>query len=268
MRQRVHALMIEQGDAPDFILVDGISDLLSPASPDRDDLLDLVETQRPAMVIIDTIAAGFPGLRENEAEDMGNVVKYARSLTEWGAAVILVHHAPKADDSTPRGHGSLNGDADAALKLTKVGGEVAGTFTKNRNGPSDATLGFAINAVRIGTDEDGEAITAPALTEQDGARTPGKRLLTSTQQTARDFLADTIARDGQPLPNGDDYPAGLRGVAEEAWRAECETRRLSTAETEESRYRAFRRAYSDLISKKLVAARSGIVWLAGPNAGI
>jgi hypothetical protein len=265
MRQRVHALMVEQGDAPDFFLVDGVSDLMSADSPDRADLRNLVADTEPALVIIDTIAAGFPGLRENEAEDMGNVVRFARSLTDTGAAVILVHHAPKAEGSTPRGHGSLNGDADAALLLTRIGTEVAGSLTKNRNGSSDVTISFAITATQIGTDEDGDAITAPTLTEQ-AAKAPGKRLLTPAEEAARRYLADVLATEGKPLPAGADYPKGMRGVSEEAWRAECETRRLSTAETEENRYRIFRRVYQQLLGKKQVAARDGLVWLTSPES--
>jgi KaiC/GvpD/RAD55 family RecA-like ATPase len=233
MRQRVHALLLELGDAPDFLLVTGISDLLGSDSPDPDEIRQLVTALKPVLVIVDTIAAAFPGLRENEAEDMGNVVRFARSITELGPAVVLVHHAPKADDATPRGHGSLNGDADVAIRLIKSAGEVIGTFSKNRNGPSDATLGFAIKAVEIGADEDGESITAPTLTEQV-AKPPGKRPLTPAEDVARRYLADLIVTSGNPLPAGSSFPAGLRGVPEDTWRDECESRRLSTAETEET----------------------------------
>lgn len=265
MRQRVHALMIEQGDAPDFLLVDGITDLLSGGSLDPDRLRELVAEHEPALVVIDTIAAAFPGLRENEAEDMGNVVRLARSLTDSGAAVVLVHHSPKADDSTPRGHGSLNGDADVGLRLTKDTEGVTGSFSKNRNGPSDALLGFTIKAVCIGTDEDGEPITAPALEEKDGNRRT-KRLLTPLEQTGRTILADLIVSAGKPLPSGPGFPSGMRGVAEEDWREECESRRLSTAENEFDRARSFRRVYAQLLQKKQIAARDGIVWLSSPEA--
>ncbi len=265
MRQRVHALMLEHGDAPDFHLIDGISDLLSGSSPDPAALRALVEEHRPTLIVIDTIAAAFPGLRENEAEDMGAVIRLARSLTDTGAAVVLVHHAPKADDATPRGHGVLHGDADIGLRLVKSGAEVTGSLSKNRNGPSDGVLSFTIRGADIGTDEDGDAITAPVLSEGDAISKPTKKPLTPAEATARSILADIIALDGKPLPTGDQFPNGMRGSSEDAWREECEARRLSTADNEWDRSRTFRRTYAQLLRKQQIATRDGWVWLAAPD---
>ncbi len=265
MRQRINALRLERGDAPDFMIVDGVSDLLSPDSPDIEALRGMVGDYLPALVIVDTVAAAFPSLRENEAEGMACVVRLARSLTDTGAAVVLVHHSPKADDATPRGHGILHGDADVGLRLSRNGGEVAVTFSKNRNGPSDAVLGFTIKAASLGTDEDGDEITAPVLEEQATSQ-PTKRALTPLEANARGYLADAIARDGKPLPAGSDFPQGLRGVSEDAWRDECEARRLSTADNEYDRARSFRRAYRQLLDKQHVGSRNGLVWLTSPEA--
>lgn len=45
-------------------------------------------------------------------------VRIARSLTYHGAAVVLIHHATKAEGSTPREHSVLNGALDVALQLS------------------------------------------------------------------------------------------------------------------------------------------------------
>jgi hypothetical protein len=84
-----------------------------------------------------------------------------------GAAVWPLHHLPK-DGTTPRGHGSLAGDADIILLIE---GSRAETRTirlgKNRNGASDIVLAFTVEVDELGIDEDGDPITAPVALEAD-----------------------------------------------------------------------------------------------------
>lgn len=143
MRGRVKALKSTYGDAPEFQLVAGVSDLLAQESPDLVALLEAVKTQRPAMIFLDTLAMAFPGLEENSAEAMGRVVSVARKLTKWGAAVVMVHHDTKdGQQGLPRGHSLLNGALDVALHIKRDdSGVVRGKLTKNRNGPCDKDLG-------------------------------------------------------------------------------------------------------------------------------
>ena len=44
-------------------------------------------------------------------------------------------------------------------------GTIWGNLTKNRNGPSDAGLGFRVRSTELGVDEDGDQITAPTAAE-------------------------------------------------------------------------------------------------------
>jgi hypothetical protein len=226
-----------------------------------DGLRHAVEVFNPALIVVDTLAAAFSGIRENEAEDMSIVVRYLRSLTVDGAAVIAVHHSPKGGD-TPRGHSVLNGDADVGLMLTRDGKTVRGSLSKNRNGPCDATLAFSIRSRWIGTDEDGDAITAPVLDEaaEDEATAPAGPKLNSTEAAARQYLIDVINRAGKPLPAGE-FPANTRGVTLTEWHTECVARRLSTAEAAGTRNRLFNTVSQRLIDRKVVAYRDGLVWL-------
>ena len=89
------------------------------------DLLRLVRRDKPALVVIDTLAAAFPGLEENKTKSMGVVLQVARNLARGdggqpGPAVLILHHTPKADGGTPRGHGSLAGDADIMRLLDEL----------------------------------------------------------------------------------------------------------------------------------------------------
>lgn len=265
MRQRVHALKLTHGDAPDFLTVAGVSDLFSPDSPDPDGLHDLAAQMRPALIVIDTLAAAWRGIDENEGADMARVIKTSRHLADEGCAVMLLCHPAKAgpNDGIARGHGSLNGDADVSIALDWLpdGSAISVRLTKNRNGPAYGEgMAFTIKGVRIGTDEDGDAIFAPVAHETDATAAPAKGKPTA-DAVALGILTALIASQGQPLPADEGYPAGAAGVPEEVWRCECDAQRLSTAEKLGSRDRAFRRAFESLRFARKVGTRDGLVWL-------
>lgn len=170
MKNRVRALLRRYGDAPDFHLVPVALDLMTDGWQWQE-LLQLVTAIRPALIVDDTIAHSFPGLRENEGEDMGRVVKRMRALTSiCNSAALGVHHVAKDNGTTPRGHGSLAADADITMLIEGTGRDARSIkLGKNRNGPSDVTFAFQIEVDQLGTDEDGDPITAPVAAEADAA---------------------------------------------------------------------------------------------------
>jgi len=266
MRMRVHALFRHYGDAPDFRLVPDAIDLRDPACIDLGLVEALVAELKPALVIIDTVARSFPGLKENESEEMGRVVTIGRNIAGvCESAVVLLHHPPK-DGSNPRGHSSLNGDADLTL-IVEGKGDALRTVSmlKNRNGPSDTVLGFSLHVETLGEDEDGDPITACILKEQDAPEGRAGSKLTPTAQDALTILSDLLVDVGTPLPDSGVFPSGLSGVHEDRWRSECESRRLSKSEKPESRAHAFRGAYRLLCKQSIVGARDGWVWLTRPE---
>jgi hypothetical protein len=265
MKARVHALALEHEDAPDFLLFKQPVNLLD--NKGIDGIRHAVEVFNPALIVVDTLAAAFSGIRENEAEDMSIVVRYLRSLTFNGAAVIVVHHSPKGGD-TPRGHSVLNGDADVGLLLTRDGKTVRGSLSKNRNGPCDAALSFTIRSRFIRTDEDGDPITAPVLDEtaEDEAKTKAGPKLNATEAAARQYLIDAMVRVGWPLPAGE-YPANTRGAKLDDWRDECMSRGLSTATAAGERNRTFTSVFKRLLDKRIVGYRDGYAWLVREDSG-
>ena len=269
MCQRIAALRVAFGDTPDLLLPDGPFDFMTPESHHKAELKARIADFGACVVIIDTIAAGWPGLKENESgsDGMGAVVAFARELTALrGVAVVLLHHVPKNDASTPRGHGLLHGDADVTLGLSRQNdGTIRAAMTKNRNGPSDGIITFEIRPVTLGTDEDGDPITAPVACPVEGGRTKGPKLSKAVNTAAR-WLADLICGEGKALPSEPGFPSvPLSGVQEDRWRRECDDRRLSTAEKSDDRARAFRAAYRKLREAGVVAACNGWVWLTDPE---
>ena len=243
LRGRVQALSAEHGDAPDFKVVEGVSDLLSKQGQLKA-LQRAVKERRPALVIIDTLAVAFPGLEENDAKGMGQVVVASRSLSKWGAAVVLIHHDTKAGDGLPRGHSLLNGALDVALYLKREDGVVSVRPSKNRNGTTEQELAFTVGVREVGTDEDGEAITAAICEEADNtSRWRGPKLSPSVQ------AALSVLRD---------LGKGTMRVPEEVWRDACiDGREVSQSENSESRKTAFRRAVGTLTRKGLVVFAEG-----------
>ncbi len=234
MRGRVRALKAAYGDAPGFRLVEGVSNL-HPDAPDVTALLEAIETQKPAIVFVDTLAMAFPGLEENSAESMGNVVAVARKLAEGGAAVVLVHHDTKAETGTPRGHSILNGALDVALHVKRddESGIVRAKLTKNRNGPCDLDIAFSIATEDGGTDEDGDTITLPRCRELSAD--PMRVKLTDRQAAAAAILKCIVIDD----------PSGL--IPESRWRDACVVEgALSDSPNKESRGAIFRTTRKEL----------------------
>jgi hypothetical protein len=166
MKARVRALFHRHGDAPDFYLFPAAFNLLRNGAGRRA-IIQEIDDIKPVLIVIDTLARSFDGLRENDAEDMGRVVQAVRQLTATcNSAVLTIHHVAKDAGTTPRGHGSLNGDADITLLVEGSGGQSRTIrLGKNRNGTNDAQLAFAIETHVLGIDDDGDPITAPICAE-------------------------------------------------------------------------------------------------------
>lgn len=245
MRARVKALREEHGEADAFQLVGGVSDLLTPKGPDLKALVVAVKAQRPALIVIDTLAVAFPGLEENDAKGMGRVVAVARHLTKWGAAVILIHHDTKdGSNGLPRGHSLLNGALDSNLYLSRKDGLVTGQLTKNRNGSTDEKLAFTVAVMPFGEDEDGDPKTAAFCREADGDDLPAKETKLSPSATAALMVFHEVS-DGGP-------------VDEDRWRdAAIADRRVSAAEDRDGRRRTFKRAVEELTRKNVLVFHEG-----------
>lgn len=260
MQSRVTALLHEHGDAPDFALVQGVSDLLAEDSPDLAALKDAIAERRPSLIFLDTLAMAFPGLEENTAEGMGRVVKVARELTQHGAAVVLIHHDTKAADMTPRGHSLLNGALDVALYLSPRddAGITRGTFTKNRNGTCEREIAFRIATRELGEDEDGDPITAALVAEVTNAPVKKERL-SGAERAALDVLNEMARLQGVPQADG------RTAVREHEWRDECKERcEVSASDKPNSKRKAITRVVAGLARKGRIVVRDG--WVSVPEA--
>lgn len=258
MRGRVKALRLAHDDTPDFHLVEGVSNLLIGESPDLAALVAAVKDQLPKLIVIDTLAMAFPGLEENSAEAMGRVVAVARKLTQWGAAVVLIHHDTKAEGNTPRGHSLLNGALDVALHVKRdESGIIRGKLTKNRNGTCDRDIAFRIAVEDGGKDEDGDAITLPRCEELTDDLSEPK--MNASERAVVLSVGDLI-RDAQ-LEAEFSGEAAPDSIAERELRDFCASDRadkpghlvVSGAPNRDSRVKAYRRALDSLVGQGILS---------------
>jgi archaellum biogenesis ATPase FlaH len=265
MEVRFVALRERHGQANGLHLLPAPLNLLDPAGSDLRALQEVIEKMRPQVVFIDTLAASFPGLMENEASDMGRAVRALRDLSEpSGAAVVAVHHAPKSGE-TPRGHGLLNGDCDVTLRVEGQDDEVRRVVAgKNRNGPSGPLFSFGMELVDLGTDVDGDVIRRPVAVETDALPDTAreKRRPTGAAGRALDLLINQIAIRGEQLPHGEGFPSSpTMGVPEKAWRAAFYAGMPDADAKPDTQRKAFQRASLSLLNARLIGLRGELAWL-------
>ncbi len=267
MAGRIQALQLKYGDAPDFRLFVRARNLLT-CPEEREEIKRIIRVGRPDLVIFDTLRAGWAGLAENDADQMGQVVAFARELTtredgEPGPSVLNVHHTTKAGGQTASGSGVLEADADVTLFLAKdpETNVVTVTMGKNRNGESfGQEMCFGFESVRIGTDQDGDPVTRPVAVEIDPGTVKRTKALAPTQRKALTILEELVAEGGpdvQATPDEMNWAGvafgGSHSVPRITWQVACEARGLSTASKPADRANVFRKALRDLVGLKLVA---------------
>ena len=75
MTMRVRALHDRMGNAPNFFLQPVPVDFLNSDSPHISQVSRHIDQIQPGLIILDTISRAFPGLRENDPDEMGRVVQ-------------------------------------------------------------------------------------------------------------------------------------------------------------------------------------------------
>jgi AAA domain-containing protein len=225
---------------------------------------------KPKFIIVDTLARAMPGGDENSAKDIGVPVRHGGIIqSRLGCALMLVHHAGKDAERGLRGSSGLPGAADTVLRLTRDGHSVTLQVEKQKDHDAEQTLRLRSQVIDLPLLPGSLKSRTSLVLVQDEADAPVRsdRNLTKTERTAKRYLADLIVAEGKPLPPGSGFPSpvkgqNLLGVPIDRWREECETRRLSAADTKNSRGFAFRRTFQGLLDRNAIAARDELVWTA------
>ena len=96
-------------------------------------LVELVETLKPVLIVIDTQARVTVGMEENAAKDMGIFVdRLERLRRASGACVLVIHHMGRNGEHM-RGSTALEGAATTILQVTKDDTEITITCEKQKD---------------------------------------------------------------------------------------------------------------------------------------
>lgn len=99
------------------------------------------------LLIIDTFGSLTPGMPETDAAAMSNLVgRFRRLMRDHKQLSVLLIHHPLKNGQGVRGHGSLEGAADAILELTSHRGLLRLTLQASNHLPAGVNHAFRLRA--------------------------------------------------------------------------------------------------------------------------
>lgn len=107
---------------------------------------------QPVLIVIDTLARAMPGVDENSAKELGEIVAKCDDIKEqFGATIMPIHHAGKDVDKGLRGSNSLLGAVDASYLIQKAGkGAVRMINDAQKDAEEAAPMVFDMEPVTVG----------------------------------------------------------------------------------------------------------------------
>lgn len=176
-----------------------------------------------AAIVIDTFSTASPGANENASEDVSRLLVAGERLNKaTGAAVFWVHHKNAAGDRE-RGHTSLRANIDTAMEVVRDPETNFRTLrlAKLKDGEDGLRIGFALQSVPLGANDDGKPITSCVVVPaQDEAEQTGQRTRLATgQRKFLKILDDAIRHRGGQLPIHERIPTNVAGVEWHHFRA-------------------------------------------------
>jgi len=273
MGARLRALRQALGDDHGRFAIIAQLVTIGPPAEDAESLLQAAKAHCADLVVVDTLARTFGEGNEDSARDMGLFIQKIDAIRhETGAAVVVVHHGPKAEDTkTPRGSGALMGAADIILQVKKgaEGAPIAALVQAVKDDKDGAELPFRLEVVTVGQREDGSALqtclAVEAESDRGGVRRRKRRRRSGAMDLALKILVDIVAKAGPALPRNGDFPSvsGPHGVPKNRWRDECITHGICASNNPDSARRAAERAIQGVISSGAAACRGDLVWPTG-----
>lgn len=213
-----------------------------------------------AVIVIDTQNRAAPDADENAARDMGEIIEGAKTLQALAdGLVVLVAHTGKDSSKGPRGHSSQIPAVDAAIEVSRNGERRAWRADKVKDGADGAEHGFKLEVIVLGTDDDGDTLTSCAIAPDELA--PRHKLMTEAQRQG--IAAYCIACEaGEGLLDAGNFI----GLHLEAWRESFY--RISTADTQDAKKKAFQRIRKDLAADGLVTVADDVYRVTEPGTSI
>jgi hypothetical protein len=242
-------------EAPFYLITDRV-DLIRDHHALIDCIRDAITADdgTPVIVVIDTLNRSLAG-SESSDEDMAAYIQAADAIrAAFDCAITIVHHCG-VDGSRPRGHTSLTGAVEAQIAVTRDDAkQIVVEVEWLKDGQEGDTIVSELEAITVGTEHDGEAITScvvrPVETElRLGPPSIGKkkgRGESKSLRTFRDAFIEALDTSGKFIHVRSDGPqVRAVNVNDVKWQF---NRRWATGEGEpEKRAEAQRKAFDRLL---------------------
>jgi len=242
----------------EFLLLPTSLDLCGPT--DADALIQVCTNlaNKPALIVIDTLARSMGNGDENTAKDMGRFIANCDRLRErLGCHVMVIHHCGKDASKGARGSSSLIAAVDTELRLTRVDGVVNVEQSKQRDMVANRTFSYRLRDVQLGVDTDGDPVTSAVIEQADPVVKQTK--LSGASLIAMQALDDALAHHGE-RKSSDVFPASRKVVSVERWREYCDRHSLSNGERTSAKRTAFGRAEDKLRTSEMIRIVDNFVW--------
>lgn len=251
----------------DFVLVPCPVDLLGKLGAGDvarvTDLIAHIESTyglKIVAVCVDTVSRAMPGGDENQPADMTRFIDNLAKIQNGADRLLVgIHHTPKSDAATMRGHSSLHGACDCELNVADRKIRIA----KQRDGADGAEFGFDLAVVELGRDEDGDPVTSCVAVRSDGDRKPKKKL-SDRDKLALETLRDLVITEGEKLPQGTRYPGAGQHLGVELSRYRNSLYEKAFSGTDRDTFKkVFQRIRERLQAAGLIGIYGDLVWLPG-----
>jgi len=239
---------------------------LGPGGEDAERVIQAAENlrrrydQTVQLIVVDTLARAMGDGDENTAKDMNAFVKACdriRVATE--ATVLIVHHSGKTKQSGARGSSALLGAVDTAIEVTKESnGARTAKVIKQKDGADGVTLGFALQIVVIGRDDDDEVITS-CIVQLSGE--VAKPALSDQQQRALAVLRQVLAAHGEKPPDDGGFPDDVMVVAVDRFREALKTEGVTDRDKPSNERSQWKRIKEKLCEDSLMVIQDDFCWV-------
>ncbi|EIW6806979.1 AAA family ATPase [Salmonella enterica] len=164
------------------------------------------------IVAVDTLSQSMMQGDENSASDIAKFMAGAtRIVNETGAAVIPVHHSGKDSSKGMRGSSAAFANADAVIRVERIGDAVNIINEKQRTGPVQPTRGYMVPTVQLPDD----VIAANEEYDDEYTSTEGE-VYDPVRLTTERVFEDVPMAEITPLLM-DSPEKDAKGSADEAW---------------------------------------------------
>lgn len=258
--KRIKAMHIAHNvsdDTPLYFITASVN--LLGHTDDLDEIIDTAKKLGIALIIIDTLNRAFGGGEENSSKDMGSFIRSCDKIREeTHAHVAVVHHNGSNSEKPGRGHTSLEGAADTMVHVKKSGPNLTAEVAKNKDDEEGWGLGFQLNVVEVGVDEDGDPITSCVVEPTELSVSYSRRKLIGHKARAMDALHNVMIDDGRSIGSRKGFPTNVRCVGVSTWRSEFYARIEGDQGTKQ---RAFKRSMDSLQDLSRIGFRDDLVWI-------